>query len=38
MTETTGRNAVRVAFAYVLLEAVRFGYTVGWDCYLNFAS
>lgn len=24
-----------VAFLYVLLECVRFGYTVGWDLYLQ---
>lgn len=33
MTTTNVRNLTRVAFAYVLLEAARFGYAIGWDAY-----
>lgn len=33
MTATNVRALTRVAYAYVLLEAVRFGYAVGWDLY-----
>jgi hypothetical protein len=28
-------NLIPAVWAYVILEAIRFGYTVGWDIYLN---